>query len=177
MRPHHALSDFIAAEPEESLPKRIAAVLLPRTTISATAVLALIAVTAAGQGPLPQQLAEMLANQASDHARINIQAAVNAGVLLYAGELTAMSILEKLMKPLITAGEERGEAKAKAEFEAWKQNQRERGVVFAEDDEPKDTNDEQSRRSTHHHVDTGKAHETPDHCRRGARREARQSQS
>lgn len=140
MKPLQALSAFITAEPGESLPKRTATVLLPRATIGATALLALTTVTAAGHGPLHQQLAEMLATQASNYAKINIQAAVNAGVILYAGETTVMSIMEKLMKPLITAGEERGKAKAQADFEAWKQDQRERGAIFVEDNEAEKTN-------------------------------------
>ena len=143
----HALSAFITADPEESLPKRTTNVLIPRATIGTTSILALTALTAAGHGPLPQQLAETLATEASNHAGVNIQAAVQAGIMLYAGEAIVMSIMEKLMKPLITAGEERGEergekrgkaeaqAKARADFEAWKQDQRDKGVIFVEDDE------------------------------------------
>ena len=147
----HALSAFITADPEESLPKRTTNVLIPRATIGTTCILALTALTAAGHGPLPQQLAETLATEASNHAGVNIQAAVYAGVMLYTGEAIVMSIIEKLMKPLITAGEERGEergekrgekrgkaeaqAKARADFEAWKQDQRDKGVIFVEDDE------------------------------------------
>ena len=59
--------------------------------------------------------------------------------MLYTGEAIVMSIIEKLMKPLIAAGEERGEkrgkAEAQADFEAWKQDQRDKGVIFVEDDE------------------------------------------
>ena len=54
------------------------------------------------------------------------------------------------MKPLITAGEERGEkrgkakaeAEAEARFDAWKQSQREKGVLFAEHDEEQETRPE-----------------------------------
>ena len=77
----HALSAFITAEPWESLPKRTATILIPGATIGTTSMLA---VTAAGHGPLPQQLAETLVTEAGDHAGINIQAAVYAGVMLYA---------------------------------------------------------------------------------------------
>ena len=135
----HALSAFITADPEESLPKRTTNVLIPRATIGTTSILALTALTAAGHGPLPRQLAETLATEASNHAGVNIQAAVYAGVMLYAGEAIVMSILEKLIKPLIAAGEERGEKRGKteaqADFEAWKQDQRDKGVIFVEDDE------------------------------------------
>ena len=143
----HSLSAFITADPEESLPKRTTNVLIPRATIGTTSILALTALTAAGHGPLPQQLAETLATEASNHAGVNIQAAVYAGIMLYAGGAIVMSIIEKLMKPLIAAGEERGEkrgnkrgkaeaqAEAQADFEAWKQDQRDKGVIFVEDDE------------------------------------------
>ena len=136
----HALSAFITAEPWNSLPKRTATILIPGATIGTTSMLAVAAVTAAGHGPLPQQLAETLVTEAGDHAGINIQAAVYAGVMLYAGEAIVMSIVERLMKPLIAAGEERGKAKAQAEFEAWKQDQRERGAIFVEDDEENEAN-------------------------------------
>ena len=135
MRIQDAVSAFITAEPETSLPKRAATIHLPRVTIGATALLALAAITAAGYGPLPQQAAETLITQASEHGRIDIPAAVIAGVILYVGEKMVISIMEKIMKPLIAAGEARGEArgqaKAQEEFEAWKQDQRRRGVVFA----------------------------------------------
>ena len=93
--------------------------LIPGATIGSTAFLA---VTAAGHGPLPQGLAETLITEAGSHAGINIQAAVYAGVMLYTGEAIVISMVERLMKPLIAAGEargeERGKAKAQAEFEA-----------------------------------------------------------
>ena len=133
MRLLHALSAFITADPEESLPKRTTNVLIPRATVGTTSILALTALTAAGHGPLPQQLAETLATEASNYAGVNIQTAVYAGVILYPGEAIVMSIMEKLMKPLIAAGEERG--KAKADFEVWKQDKRDKGVIFVEDDE------------------------------------------
>ena len=139
MRIHDAVSAFITAEPETSLPKRAATIHLPRVTIGATALLALTAITAAGHGPLPQQAAETLITQASEHGRIDIPAAATAGVILYVGENMVMYIMEKILKPLIAAGEARGEArgqaKAQEEFEAWKQDQRRRGVVFAGDEE------------------------------------------
>ena len=65
MKLHHALSAFITAEPEESLPKRTATILIPRATIGTTVFLAITAATADGNGSLPQQLAESLATQAS----------------------------------------------------------------------------------------------------------------
>ena len=134
-----AVSAFITAEPETSLPKRAATIHLPRATIGTTALLSLAAVTAAGHGPLPQQAAETLITQASEHGRIDIPAAVTAGVFLYVGEKMIIFIMDKIMKPLIAAGEARGEtrgqAKAQVEFEAWKQDQRRRGVVFAGDEE------------------------------------------
>ena len=129
----HALSAFITAGSEESLPKRTTNVLIPSATLGTTCILALTTLTAAGHRPLPQQLAETLATEASNHAGVNIQAAVQAGIMLYVGEAVVMSIMEKLMKPLIAAGEERG--KAQADFEAWKQDQRDKGVIFVEDDE------------------------------------------
>ena len=139
MRIRDAVTAFIMAEPETSFPKRAATILVPRATIGATALLALTAVTAAGHSPLPQQAAETLITQVSEHGRIDIPAAAAAGVILYAGEKMVMYILEKILKPLIAAGEARGEArgqaKAQEEFEAWKQDQRRRGVVFAGDEE------------------------------------------
>ena len=150
MRPHHALSAFITADPEESLTKKTATILLPRATIGTTAFLALTALTAAGHGPLPQQLAEALATHASDYARVNIQAAVHAGIFLYAGVTIVMSIMERLLKPLIAAGEargetrgeargkERGKAEAQADFEAWKQDQLKRGAIFVEENDEKE---------------------------------------
>ena len=135
MRIRDAVTAFIMAEPETSFPKRAATILVPKATIGATALLALTAVTAAGHSPLPQQAAETLITQASEHGRIDIPAAAAAGVILYVGEKMVMYILEKILKPLIAAGEARGQAKAQEEFEAWKQDQRRRGVVFAGDEE------------------------------------------
>ena len=68
----HALSAFITADPEESLPKKTTNVLIPRATIGTTCILALTTLTAAGHGPLPQKLAETLATEASNHAGVNI---------------------------------------------------------------------------------------------------------
>ena len=139
MRIQDAVSAFITAEPETSLPKRMAAVIVPGTTIGITAVLALTAVTAAGHGPLPQQLAESLMEQAGDFAKIDVQTAVYAGIILYPLENITMWIMEKLMKPMIASGEARGEARAEArareKFEAWKEDQRRRGVVFYDDED------------------------------------------
>ena len=146
MRITRAISAFITAEPETSLPKKTAFVLLPRATIGVTTLLAVTAVTADGLGPLPQQLAQTLMEHADTHDKIDTQTAINAGVCMYAVENVAMSILERLMKPLIDAGEtrgiergiEQGEARARAqaqeEFEAWKQSQRRKGTQFVEDD-------------------------------------------
>ena len=148
MRIQDAVSAFITAEPETSLSKRTATGIVPRTTIGITALLAVTAATAAGQGPLPQQLAETLMRQAGDYARIGIPTAVNAGIILYVGENIIMSIMEKLMKPLIASGEARGqargEAKAKEKFEAWKEDQRQRGAVFFDKEEQAEDRDETS---------------------------------
>ena len=139
MRIQDAVSAFITAEPKTSLPKRMAAVIVPGTTIGITAVLALTAVTAAGHGPLPQHLAETLLEQAGDYAKIDIQTAVYAGIILYALENIPMWIIDKLLKPLIASGEARVEARAEAraqeKFESWKEDQRRRGVVFYDDDD------------------------------------------
>lgn len=143
MKIRDAVSAFITAEPETSLSKRAVAILVPRTTFGVTAVLALTTVTAAGHGPLPQRAAETLVTQASEHAGIDILTVMAAGVILFAGEKMVMSIMEKIMKPLIAAGEVRGEARGEARgragaeerFEAWKQDQRRRGAVFADDEE------------------------------------------
>ena len=82
-----------------------------------------------------QQVAGSLATLASEYAGTDIPTAMAAGVILFGGEKMVMYIMEKIMKPLIAAGEARGEARgrAKAEerFEAWKQEQRRNGVVFA----------------------------------------------
>ena len=148
MRIQDAVSAFITAEPETSLPKRTATVIIPRTTIAVTAVLALTAVTATGQGQLPQQLAQTLIAQADGYDRIDIQTAINAGVCLYALENILMSIMEKLMKPLIVAGEARGVAQGRAqaqeEFKAWKEDQHRRGAVFFDDDEQDEDRDDDS---------------------------------
>ena len=111
MRIRDAVTAFIMAEPETSFPKRAATILVPRATIGATALLALTAITAAGHGPLPQQVAETLVTQASELARIDIQTAVSAGLFLYVGENMVIFILEKIMKQLIAADEARGEAR------------------------------------------------------------------
>ena len=148
MRIQDAVSAFITAEPEASLPKRTAAVIFPGTTIGITAVLALTAVTAAGDGPLPQPLAETLMEQAGDYAKIDIKTAVYAGMILYALEHIPMWIMEKLMKPLIASGEARGAARAEArdqeKFEAWKEDQRRRGVLFDDDEDQAEDREEAS---------------------------------
>ena len=139
MRILDAMSAFITAEPKTSMPKRAATILVPTVTIGITTLLSLTALTASGYAPLPQQLADTMVTRASEHGGIEIQAAVVAGVILYAGESMLIYIMEKILKPLIAAGETRGEArgqaKARQEFEAWKQDQRRNGVVFAGEDE------------------------------------------
>ena len=139
MRILDAVSAFITAEPETSFPKRAATVLVPTATIGITTLLSLTALTAAGYGPLPQQLAETMVTRASEHGGIEIQTATIAGVILYVGESMLIYIMEKILKPLIAAGETRGEARGKAkarqEFEAWKQDQRRKGAVFAGEEE------------------------------------------
>ena len=136
MRILDAVSAFITADPKTSMPKR-AATWVPTATIGITTLLSLAALTAAGYGPLPQQLAETLVTLTSEHGGIEIHTAIIAGVILYVGESMLIYILEKILKPLIAAGETRGEArgraKAQEEFEAWKQGQRRKGVIFADD--------------------------------------------
>ena len=110
MRIRDAVTAFIMAEPQTSFPKKAATILVPRATIGATALLALTAVTAAGHGPLPQRVAETLVTQASELGRIDIPTAATAGVFLYVGENMVIFILEKIVKPLLAAGEARGEA-------------------------------------------------------------------
>ena len=143
MRIHNALSTFITADPKTSFPKRVATVLVPTATIGTTILLSLTAVTAAGHGPLPQGVAESIVAQASKHGGIDIQTAATAGVILYVGESMLIYIMEKILRPLIAAGETRGEArgraKAQEEFGVWKQDQRRKGVAFAgEGEEPGD---------------------------------------
>ena len=139
MRIHDAVSAFITAEPKTSFPKRAAMILVPTATIGTTVLLSLTALTAAGHGPLPQEVAESMVTQASKHGGIDIQTAATAGVILYVGEIMLIYIMEKILRPLIAAGETRGEArgqaKAQEEFEAWKQDQRRKGVVFASEEE------------------------------------------
>ena len=105
MRIQDAVSAFIMAEPETSLPKRAATIHLPRVTIGATALLALTVLTAAGHGPLPQQVAETLVTQASELGGIDIPTAAAAGVLIYGGEKMVIFIMEKIIKPTIAADE------------------------------------------------------------------------
>ena len=80
-----------------------------------------------------------MVTQASEHGGIDIQTAATAGVILYVGESMLIYIMEKILRPLIAAGETRGEArgqaKAQKEFEAWKQDQRRKGVVFTGEEE------------------------------------------
>ena len=139
MRILEAVSAFITAESETFSPKRAATVLVPTATIGTTILLSLTALTAAGHGPLPQALAETMVTQASEHGGIDIQTAATAGVILYVGEGMLIYIMEKILRPLIAAGETRGEArgqaKAQKEFEAWKQDQWRKGVVFAGEEE------------------------------------------
>ena len=144
MRIQDAVSAFITAEPETSLPKKTLTILVPRATIGITAVLAVAAVTADGHGPLPRQLAQTLIAQADGYDRIDLQTAINFGVILYVGENILMSIMEKLMKPLIVSGEARGEARAQEKFEAWKEDQRRRGAVFFDDEDQDEDGDESS---------------------------------
>ena len=101
MKIRDAVTAFIMAEPETSFPKRAATILVPRATIGAAALLSLTTVTAAGHGPLPQQLADTLVTQTSELGRIHIPTAATAGVLLYAGEKIVIFIMEKILKPLL----------------------------------------------------------------------------
>ena len=139
VRIHDAVSTFITAEPKTSFPKRVTTILVPTATIGTTVLLSLTALTAAGHGPLPQGVAETMVTQASEHGGIDFQTAAAAGVILYVGESMLIYIMEKIVRPLIAAGEARGEARGQAkaheEFEAWKQDQHRKGVVFAGDEE------------------------------------------
>ena len=114
MRILEALSAFITAESETSFPKRAVTVLVPTATIGTTILLSLTAVTAAGHGPLPQGVAETMVTQASEHGGIDIQAAATVGVILYVGESILIYTMEKILKPLIAAGETRGESRGRA---------------------------------------------------------------
>ena len=60
MRILYAMSAFITAEPKTSTSKRAATTLVPTVTIGITTLLSLTALTSAGYGPLPQQLAETM---------------------------------------------------------------------------------------------------------------------
>ena len=137
MRIHNAVdtvSTFITADPKTSFPKRMATVLVPTATIGTTILLSLTALTASGHGPLPQGVAETMVTQASKHGGIDIQTAATVGVILYVGESMLIYVMEKILKPLIAAGETRGEARGQAKaqeaFDAWKQDQlKQRGRI------------------------------------------------
>ena len=63
-------------------------------------------------------------------------------ILIYAVETGTMTLMERLMKPLLQASEARGEARGEAQgearaqerFEAWKRDQLERGASFVENE-------------------------------------------
>ena len=114
MRIHNAVdtvSTFITADPNTSFSKRAATILVPTATIGTTILLSVTALTAAGHGPLPQGVAETIVTQASELGGIDIQTAAAAGVILYVGESMLIYIMEKILKPLIIAGENGGEAR------------------------------------------------------------------
>ena len=151
-----SLSAFIAAEPSDSIAKRIAVVFTPRATLTAACSLAYLHFAASDQLPAPSVLTAAVTTE-SAFAKISPTAGASAAILIHGGISIAMPILERIMQPLIKASEARGKAEGLAEgraqgeahgearareaaakeFEQWKRDQISKGVVFIET-EPED---------------------------------------
>ena len=145
-----SLSAFIAAEPSDSIAKRIAVVSTPRATLTAACALAYLHFVASNQLPAPAVITTAV-TATSTFAKISPVTGASAAILIHGGISITMPILERIMQPLIKASEARGEARGRAqgeargraqgreaaseEFERWKQDQLNQGAVFI-DTEP-----------------------------------------
>ena len=136
-----SISAFIAAEPNDSIAKRITVVFTPRATLTTACALAYLHFATSDQLPAPEALTAAVTT-ASAFAKITPTAGASAAILIHGGVSITMPILERIMQPLIKASEARGRAEGRAEgearareaaakeFEQWKQDQISRGVVF-----------------------------------------------
>ena len=150
-----ALSRFIQAQPEQSLAKRLAAVFAPRVLLTTAVTATYLGMASRDSLPAPALLLEVV-RQAQAFATISPPDIAQPAILLYGGITLAMTILERLMQPLITASERRGRQQGRQEgheeaaklFQQWKAQQLAHGVTFVEPDkpeEPTDTTDEPHR--------------------------------
>ena len=135
-------SQFLGASLETSATKRIARRSLKAalTTAWAGALLHLYQ-----EGLLPFATdPSPLVGRALEGARIDAVVLASTAILIYGTGGTAMTLLERLMKPLIEASEARGEARGQAlgearaeqRFQEWKERQVALGAVFFPDDDP-----------------------------------------
>lgn len=142
MKVTESLSSFLAAEPENSLAKRVLTKFLPRTTLAATAAFALASMAVEWDLPVMQAAVPWIL-KATEYTNADPIDGLIVSNILYIGERVAMSIVEIMLKPLLNAqlrkgeaiGMERGEAEAEARFQQWKERQIAQGVVFADEDE------------------------------------------
>ena len=138
MKVTESLSSFLAAEPENSLTKRVLTKFLPRTTLAATAAFALASMAVEWDLPVMQAAVPWIL-KATEYTNADPIDGLIVSNILYIGERVAMSIVEIMLKPLLNAqlekGKVEGEAAAEARFQQWKERQISQGVVFADEDE------------------------------------------
>ena len=134
-----AIGDLAADPPEPFTPRWWYARTVPPVVKAAELVFAAAVISSHPDLPVPSAVAGTLSALAG-YANINPKLALAATVAAHAGGICAMTLLERLLKPIIVAqrkaaleqGIAEGEQRAQARFEAWKQRQADAGVTFAD---------------------------------------------
>ena len=138
MKVTESLSSFLAAEPENSVAKRVLTKFLPRTTLVGTAAFALASMAVEWDIKVMQEAVPWIL-KATEYTNVDPIDGLIVSNILYIGEKASMSIVEIMLKPLLNAqlekGKAEGEAAAEARFQEWKERQIAQGVVFADEDE------------------------------------------
>ena len=115
------LSSFLAAEPENSIAKRVLVKFLPGGTLAAMAAFALASMAVEWDVPVMQAAVPWIL-KATEYTGVNPIDGLITSNILYLGERTAMSIIEIMLKPLLEAqlkkGEAIGEERGRSEGEA-----------------------------------------------------------
>ena len=137
MRVAENLGSFLAAEPENSIAKRVLTRLLPRTTLAAMAAFALASMAVEWDIQVMQAAVPWIL-KATEYTNVKPVDGLIASNILYVGERASMSIIEIMLKPLLDAqlekGKAEGEAAAEARFQEWKERQIAQGAVFVDEE-------------------------------------------
>ena len=117
MRVAENLGSFLAAEPENSVAKRVLTRFLPRTTLAAMAAFALASMTVEWEVQALQAAVPWIL-KATEYTNVKPVDGLIASNILYVGERASMSIIEIMLKPLLDAQLRKGEAIGREEGEA-----------------------------------------------------------